>query len=53
MANAPAAAARALAETDGEKVLSESVLDATEEISQPCLLCPLCRCHATCRGWSA
>jgi hypothetical protein len=49
MRNAPLVASGALPD---EKVLTESVRDATVTTAEPrCLLCPLCRCHAECRGW--
>jgi hypothetical protein len=51
MRNAPLVASGALPETE-QKVLIESVRHATVTTVEPCRrMCPLCRCHAECRGW--
>ena len=51
MTNAPLVDG-ALAVTTGTEVIA-SVPHTPDEYTEPrCVLCPLCRCHADCRGWS-
>jgi hypothetical protein len=51
MRNAPLVGEALRRLTPGEDV-TPSVPEPTVTTAEPrCLLCPLCRCHADCRGW--
>jgi hypothetical protein len=53
MRNAPLVGGALREATVGENVpLSVPHTPVTTAEPHPCALCPLCRCHAECRGWS-